>query len=610
MVLPNWIRRDAEMFAVRKVRVLACFALLCNVLVAASGAPERQIAEWVIRQGGRVMVDGQRQVIDELAELPAAPFRLTAVDLVGTTIAPADLARLAGLDSLKELSLPGPIFTPFSDSPLEANAALKPLAGLAHLERLFFSLHFLPTYNVDDRGVAYLAALTRLRELRLSQSRIRTPNLAPFAHLESLDLSDCPYFGDGGMATLQGLKDLRRLYLRNTPLSDEGLKYLSGLTALQDLDLYGTAVTDRGIESLRSLVALRKLNLLGAEVTDAGAGILAGLPRLRELNLYRSHVSNTGLAKLAGLKDLASLDIRYSRVTEAGVDALKAALPECSVEFAGGAVAGSGKGPALLPAGTSDRAIGAWVRRLGGKVEFRGDALVAISLASTPVTDAQLSHLSGLTGLVRLDLDATQIGDLGLRSLNALAGLQTLSLNNTTVSDAGLASLGSLRELRSLRLCGATTEDFLINMTSRCYLHREGWLKRYMEARTKYGPGLYGASASHEGGTPHICTRAYALDASLIRDYPHLIDTRAKGQKFECGEWCLTSWIKSRKLPTMQVTWDSEQDEAHWRDPKEQGIYRRNNQSAMLVWDRHSDLYRDASAEEKIRLEKMADPNP
>lgn len=150
-------------------------------------------------------------------------------------------------------------------------------------------------------------------------------------------------------------------------------------------------------------------------------------------------------------------------------------------------------------------------------------------------------------------------------------------------------------------------DDFLINMTSRCHFHREGWLARFMEVRSKYGPGLYGASASHEGGTPHICTRAYALDASLFRDYPHLIDTRSKGQKFECGEWCLTSWIKSRKLPTVQVLWDSCQDEAHWRDPKEQGIYRRNNQSAMLVWDRHTDIYRDASAEERIRLENMAD---
>src|SRR5580658_2878330 len=207
------------MFGVRKIRVLVCFAVLCEALAAASDASERQIAEWVIRQGGRVMVNGQRQAIDDLAKLPAAPFRLTTVDLVGTIIDPKDLSRLAGLTSLTELSLPGPIFTPFSDSPLDANDALKQLAGLTNLERLFFSLHFLPTYNVDDQGVANMATLTRLRELRLSQSQIKTPNFTAFAHLESLDLSDCPHFGDDGMATLEGLKNLRRLYLRNTPIT-------------------------------------------------------------------------------------------------------------------------------------------------------------------------------------------------------------------------------------------------------------------------------------------------------------------------------------------------------------------------------------------------------
>ena len=82
------------------------------------------------------------------------------MDLVGTTIDPEDLAKLADLKSLTELSLPGPIFTPFSDSPLDANASLKHLAGLTHLQRLFFSLHFLSTYNVNDQGLSYLATLT------------------------------------------------------------------------------------------------------------------------------------------------------------------------------------------------------------------------------------------------------------------------------------------------------------------------------------------------------------------------------------------------------------------------------------------------------------------
>ena len=92
------------------------------------------------------------------------------VDLIGTIIDPKDLSRLSGLGSLTELSLPGPIFTPFSDAPLDANEPPKQLAGLSKIDSPFlFSLHFLPTYNVDDRGVGYLAPLTSLRELRLSQ---------------------------------------------------------------------------------------------------------------------------------------------------------------------------------------------------------------------------------------------------------------------------------------------------------------------------------------------------------------------------------------------------------------------------------------------------------
>ncbi len=361
------------MIGARTSWLSACSALLCGLLGGSTNLPERQAAEWILREGGRVRVNGQRQPIDDLTKLPIGPFRLTAVDLVGTTIDPEDLVKLAGLSSLTELSLPGPIFTPFSDSPLDANAALKHLARLKHLQRLFFSLHFLPTHNVDDKGISYLASLTQLRELRLSQSSVKTPNLAPFVHLESLDLSDTPYFGDEGMATLETLKSLRRVYLRNAPITDEGLKHLRALTALEELDLYGTNLTDRRIASLRDLTAIRKLNLLGADVTDASVETLERMPHLRELNLYRSHVSNSGLSRLAGLKELRALDLRYSHVTEAGVDAFKTAQPQCSIEFAGGATPASGKAIAALPAGRSTKpsAIGfdGWAERPNSAVQ-------------------------------------------------------------------------------------------------------------------------------------------------------------------------------------------------------------------------------------------------
>ena len=47
---------NGNMFGVRKITLLACFAIISGVLTGASSAPERQIAESIIREGGRVMV--------------------------------------------------------------------------------------------------------------------------------------------------------------------------------------------------------------------------------------------------------------------------------------------------------------------------------------------------------------------------------------------------------------------------------------------------------------------------------------------------------------------------------------------------------------------------
>ena len=197
------------------------------------------------------------------------------MDFVGTIIDPNDLEKISSLGELHELYLPGPSWTPASGSSLDANDALKYLAGLTNLELLYFSSHFLPTFNVQDKGIAYLAGMKKLMELRLAQSQVLTPDLAPFVHLKSLDLSDSTFTNEG-MKVLEQMHELRRLYLRNTKVTDEGLRHLNDLTQLNELDLYGVNVTDHGLESLRKLTAMQKLaNLLGAEVSDASVRVLA-----------------------------------------------------------------------------------------------------------------------------------------------------------------------------------------------------------------------------------------------------------------------------------------------------------------------------------------------
>src|SRR5437588_10860453 len=61
-------------------------------------AAERDTAEWAIRQGGRVMVNGNRTAVRNLWDLPAGELRITGIDLTGTLIDPKDLERIAGLE--------------------------------------------------------------------------------------------------------------------------------------------------------------------------------------------------------------------------------------------------------------------------------------------------------------------------------------------------------------------------------------------------------------------------------------------------------------------------------------------------------------------------------
>src|SRR5262245_12426952 len=307
--------------------------MLLTVLPAiAAPASERDIAVWIIRQGGRVILAGDRRPINDVVLLPAGEVQIVGVDLVGTLILPQDLEKIGRLSHLKELYLPGPIWNPGAGSRLDANDQLKYLAGLKSLEKLHFSLHFLTNVNVQDKGLAHLLGLGQLRELRCAQCRISKLSLQPLERLESLDLSLTP-FNDEGMKGLAELKQLRRLNLRDTLVTDEGLKSLSGLTRLEELDLSGAKISDAGLAHLRNLTAMRKLNLLGSAITDASVETLAAMTGLRELILYRSRITNAGLSRLGTLKDLISLDLRYSRVTGMGVDAFHAAVPNCKVNF-------------------------------------------------------------------------------------------------------------------------------------------------------------------------------------------------------------------------------------------------------------------------------------
>ena len=74
-------------------------------------AADRMVAEWMLRMGGSIVLEGQRKPITELADLPAGDFRIHALNFTGITMYAAslqdELRRLPALPHLKELYING-----------------------------------------------------------------------------------------------------------------------------------------------------------------------------------------------------------------------------------------------------------------------------------------------------------------------------------------------------------------------------------------------------------------------------------------------------------------------------------------------------------------------
>src|ERR1700757_5212018 len=145
--------------------MLRIILLLSVVSMAAHAATERELAEWVIRWEGRVVLDGGRQPVTEVSQLPAGDIRITGVDLTGAVMSPVELEKLAGLTSLRELYLPGPIWNPGGGNE-DSNDVFKSLATLKNLQKLYFGWHFNAQINVRDTGIANLVGLTEMRDFR------------------------------------------------------------------------------------------------------------------------------------------------------------------------------------------------------------------------------------------------------------------------------------------------------------------------------------------------------------------------------------------------------------------------------------------------------------
>jgi hypothetical protein len=171
---------------------------------------------------------------------------------------------------------------------------------------------------VTDSDMPLLVQMKDLKRLDLSLTRIsdrgmRALKAAP--SIEELNLSFAEQITDEGAATVKNWKHLRRLNLRGTKITDATLEFLSGAASLEWLDIGWAQITDTGLDHLASLTNLRALTMGGNKLTDTSLRFPRRLPQIEYLDLgarsartravvVATDDRNAGVATVTELRDL------------------------------------------------------------------------------------------------------------------------------------------------------------------------------------------------------------------------------------------------------------------------------------------------------------------
>lgn len=139
--------------------------------------------------------------------------------------------------------------------------------------------------------------------------------------------------------------------------------------------------------------------------------------------------------------------------------------------------------------------------------------------------------------------------------------------------------------------------DMVMCCGSNTHFKREGWLRRLSDAWDKYGPGMYGVTASYEI-RPHINTSSFVCPPKLVADYPFSVTCMEDRYHFEWGNRSLMRQAQAAGMPVLLVTWYGEFPVDKFRQAP--NGYRCGDQSGCLAYFRHSDTF-DASDPQKKR---------
>jgi len=145
--------------------------------------------------------------------------------------------------------------------------------------------------------------------------------------------------------------------------------------------------------------------------------------------------------------------------------------------------------------------------------------------------------------------------------------------------------------------------DALLCCGESVYWHRDGWLKKLVQAWETFGPGIYGPFASFLV-RPHLNTTCFFCDPKFITQYPK---PRNHNDRYEMEHGAHSLWrhIQSLRRPTKLVTWDGCWDPFQWRLPRD--ILWRGTQLNCLAFCSHTDRFRAGDKRTQARWARWVD---
>jgi len=274
------------------MKLLPVFAaLLCSIrLCAADVAALQKLGAKVTEAGGVV----------------------TQVQVKCDAFTADDFRTLGSFTTIKNLSLSGKTIT---------DETMGLLTGLTELEMLSTD-----GIQLTDAGYKHFAAFQKLKSLAFFHPAFRSKE-----------------FTGSGLAELKALPKLERLTFAGSTAGDVAMEAIGQLTQIKEFRTWHTAQTQAGnavLVKLTNLTALR----LGQRLPEWGKDtpvsfdettmeVVGKLKTLESLELTEARLSAKIIPQLKGLPKLKRLKFETVDISAADVEAVKAALPECKVEW-------------------------------------------------------------------------------------------------------------------------------------------------------------------------------------------------------------------------------------------------------------------------------------